>query len=702
MPAWFGFVLLAVVVSGCGQGTDSARVRDEPPPASAPSGPTEAAHEPSAETPRASLAPTAPALPVPRDVAVDLVAREKTACAVFQGGAVRCWGFGGQGEQGRGPTQCLTGTAEVSGIADAQQLVGGTDYACAKHRDGRASCWGSQRIYGFDSIAFDQAEAGSIVPYRVLAVSDATSITLGNFPVTRDTLCWLQPSGALRCNHGDSETRLENYETSMPDAVALLTLGTMPCARSATNRLTCLARGNDGREQRPTFEHVVHAAGRGSTGCLVYEDGGVACGDALRELVFNRVPDARDMVSVAVGTEFACGLTHNARVACWGAHALGNGTIDPSPTPVIVEGLRDVAQVVAGGLYACARTRTGEVWCWGAMGDGSLPYTGRTDPEALARAPVDVPNLVDVAAVASSDTYSCAATSRGEVRCWGAVPVGSRRVITPTPTVIEGVADVRMMALLPRLACFLTDTGVACIGADATTGPSSERTPGGRLHVAQARAGVRADRLVTAFGAICARTGTASWDCWGHSERAPVPAASVSAALEGLVSVEHIERHVVRGVNEARGEVVISARAGQDGGQALVRGMGVPVAFDADGGVEDELPSNTPSYGAEFACTIQESGLVACWGSNARGQLGRNMRRDARPTAIPITSLGRARAVAAGAHHVCALRDAGTVACWGDDTYGQLGQGTVRRTERPARVDFDAPCVEAPLDPLPR
>ena len=88
--------------------------------------------------------------------------------------------------------------------------------------------------------------------------------------------------------------------------------------------------------------------------------------------------------------------------------------------------------------------------------------------------------------------------------------------------------------------------------------------------------------------------------------------------------------------------------------------------------------------GAAHACAIVDHALVKCWGSNGFGQLGLGdtaNRGDApgeMGDALPAVDLGTGRtatAIAAGQLHTCALLDDGTVKCWGQNFFGQLGLG---------------------------
>ncbi len=84
-------------------------------------------------------------------------------------------------------------------------------------------------------------------------------------------------------------------------------------------------------------------------------------------------------------------------------------------------------------------------------------------------------------------------------------------------------------------------------------------------------------------------------------------------------------------------------------------------------------------------CALTTAGGVKCWGNNFSGQLGDNSTRD---RLVPVEVSGLARgmaAISAGGDHTCALTIGGGVKCWGNNSYGQLGDGTT--TQRLIPVD---------------
>jgi alpha-tubulin suppressor-like RCC1 family protein len=81
---------------------------------------------------------------------------------------------------------------------------------------------------------------------------------------------------------------------------------------------------------------------------------------------------------------------------------------------------------------------------------------------------------------------------------------------------------------------------------------------------------------------------------------------------------------------------------------------------------------NPISAGFGHTCAI-ESGSVRCWGDNRFGQLGDGTTHYAlQPTAVDSLQ-HKAASVTVGARHSCALLMDGSVKCWGDNSYGQLG-----------------------------
>jgi alpha-tubulin suppressor-like RCC1 family protein len=72
------------------------------------------------------------------------------------------------------------------------------------------------------------------------------------------------------------------------------------------------------------------------------------------------------------------------------------------------------------------------------------------------------------------------------------------------------------------------------------------------------------------------------------------------------------------------------------------------------------------AVGLEHACAVMSDGSVRCWGDNTFGQLGTGT-REALTAPVLARLLGDARAVAVAAARTgtCALLDSGRVTCWG-------------------------------------
>lgn len=84
------------------------------------------------------------------------------------------------------------------------------------------------------------------------------------------------------------------------------------------------------------------------------------------------------------------------------------------------------------------------------------------------------------------------------------------------------------------------------------------------------------------------------------------------------------------------------------------------------------------STGDEHTCALK-SGGVYCWGDNSEGQLGNGLASGRASILSPPSSpvLTGVAAVTTGWWHTCALMTGGDIMCWGDNEYGELGNGKV-------------------------
>lgn len=92
------------------------------------------------------------------------------------------------------------------------------------------------------------------------------------------------------------------------------------------------------------------------------------------------------------------------------------------------------------------------------------------------------------------------------------------------------------------------------------------------------------------------------------------------------------------------------------------------------------------SAGGSHSCAQTSAGAAVCWGHNDSGQLGDGTKTD-RSTPVGVQGLQQGvSSVIAGYYHTCALTSAGAVSCWGLNDKGQLGTGNTTDSSTPLFV----------------
>jgi alpha-tubulin suppressor-like RCC1 family protein len=195
---------------------------------------------------------------------------------------------------------------------------------------------------------------------------------------------------------------------------------------------------------------------------------------------------------------------------------------------------------------------------------------------------------------------------------------------------------------------------------------------------------------VTAGGThTCALTAAGGIKCWGgnaggqlgdgSNEDSNTP-VEVDGLTSGVAEVSAGEWHACALTTAGAVKCWGNGVGGQLGNGSNDK-TSTPADVDGLGGVA------AVSAGAWHTCAVTAAGGVRCWGSNAAGQLGDGSNDDSStPVEVDGLSSGLA-AISAGGYHTCALTTAGGVKCWGNNDYGQLGDGSDDDSNTPVDVD---------------
>jgi alpha-tubulin suppressor-like RCC1 family protein len=96
--------------------------------------------------------------------------------------------------------------------------------------------------------------------------------------------------------------------------------------------------------------------------------------------------------------------------------------------------------------------------------------------------------------------------------------------------------------------------------------------------------------------------------------------------------------------------------------------------------------------GSTHALAMRVDGSILAWGDNQYGQVGNGMQTLVYPSATavppPIASFSSLTSVAAGRSHSIAVKANGDIWTWGRNHKGQLGDGTIVTRSQPAKSAF--------------
>ena len=378
--------------------------------------------------------------------------------------------------------------------------------------------------------------------------------------------------------------------------------------------------------------------------------------------------------------------------------------------------------VFAGDYFVCGVTTSDRAYCWGYGQDGQLGSVA-----AISRnAPSWPVTRVDTIAgpfptfrdVSGGKSHSCGVTIARSLLCWGFSPDG-RAFITPGSAfaipAAPPVSSVQAVTTGESFSCYITLAGFpACVGTNEVGETGVLGAPPVPQTFSFITAGQRHSCGMPRLDPSTPATLLASrrpW-CWGLNDNGqlgdgtfvnsltpvPLPALVLPAVTFDSLSIVAGTAHTCALASFAPGVGGAaycwgSNTSGQLGDGTLppfAPGLrsAVPVAV-AGGNLFVRLFA-----GNYHTCGLTATGAAYCWGGNSSGQLGNGTTQlSSTPTAVAggltFSSL------AMGELHSCGITGsgpgvtgttgvAGTIYCWGDNEYGQLGQGVFGQNASPS------------------
>lgn len=349
---------------------------------------------------------------------------------------------------------------------------------------------------------------------------------------------------------------------------------------------------------------------------------------------------------------------------------------------------------------ASADTNDSDLYAWGANGAGQLgdgTNTGRPSPVKVNTSGALAGKRIQ--AVSGGGNHSCV-IAEGTVYCWGSNnqgQLGRTSGATTEPGPVAGPLEGRTVTSLSaghQHTCAVADGQLFCWGWNQWGQLGSGEPTASAVPVA-VTSGALAGKTITSVSAGWANTCATDSDgdayCWGAGSimSNPAPALEVDGAGGPVTSLRTSEEHACY-VQSARAYCGGFNTQGEVGNGDTTATDWTPVST---AGVLNQRSVTTVRVGRRFSCALAD-GKPFCWGANNIGQLGIGVLGPpyylstvpvevSLPPEIadkPVTGL------TAGEDFSCMIAE-GRPYCWGENTSGQLGDGSTTMRLSPVAVD---------------
>ena len=360
------------------------------------------------------------------------------------------------------------------------------------------------------------------------------------------------------------------------------------------------------------------------------------------------------------------------------------------------DSLHGIRQIAAGAEFTCALLdpdgdTIGGLKCWGAnswgmLGDGTI---------SVSFEPVDVIGLSSgVVAVAAGRQHTCAVLVTGGVKCWGnnnsgQLGVGSETEYSLEPVDVAGLsATVKYIDTMNDHTCVvLADRSVQCWGDNAygQCGDGTVATP--KWTPVTVGLSVEAVRVSTGGFHTCVYTTDDTVQCWGRNDSSQCGDGTTDSPKLSPLTVGGL----VQPFSVSAGGEHTCARVGLNGRNVLCWGKNIdgqcgdgtldspktaPVTV-IDSGGSGLTTVDGLQAGGVHNCIITTTGTAMCWGDNAFGQCGNGVHYANEPYAVFVLGLGGwvASMGTSFLYHTVAVLDTHYAQGWGENDYSQTGVG---------------------------